>query len=435
MSDRIGACTRRRVLSGGASALFAAARAAAPSAFVGCSMGLPPRSTTVPVGLLHSQTGGLALGEMGLRDMELHAFERINDDGGLLGYKVAVKAPDTRSRVDLFRTRAKRLLDDGAVAIFGCWTSDSRKAVLPVIEEARRLLFYPVQYEGNESSPLVVYGGMVPNQQVLPALDWLTSPAGGGRKRVFLVGSDYVFPRTANFIARRHLAASGREAVGEVYLPLGSRDVAPIVQQIVFSKADCVVNTLNGSSNLAFFEALHAERIDPEKIPVVSTSIGENELRGLLAEQVRGHYAASCYFQSLDSAANREWIEGFRREFGCDRVTDDPMEPAWCLVHLWRQAVERAGSFDTDAVRQAFREGLAFDGPGGRMRLDPRTQHADRFFRLGRIRGDRQFDLVHASADPILADPYPQSVFPGWSVDWTGSGITRGAEVDVDGDL
>jgi urea transport system substrate-binding protein len=398
-------------------------------------MGLPPRVTTVPVGLLHSQTGGLAISETSLRDVELHAFERINAAGGILGFQIDVRSPDAQSRVDLFPRRAGRLLEEGAVALFGCWTSDSRKAVLPVVEAARRLLFYPVQYEGNESSPFVVYGGMVPNQQVLPALDWLASEAGGARRRVFLLGSDYVFPRTANFIARRHLEAAGREPAGEVYVPLGSRDFGPVVQQLVFSKADCILNTLNGDSNLAFFAALAAEKTDPEKLPVVSTSIAEDELRGLLPEQVRGHYAAHAYFQSLDSAANREWIEGFRREFGRDRVTDDPMEPAWCLVHLWRQAVERAGSFDTEAVRQAFRDGLVIDGPGGRVRLDPRTQHTDKFFRLGRIRADRQFDIVHASAEPIQPDPYPQAVFPGWRVDWTADGLTRGAEVDIDGDL
>lgn len=429
--------TRRDALRGGTAATLAAARALAPALFAGCSLGVPPRAKPVLVGMLHSQTGPLAISATSLRDIELHAIERINAAGGLLGRELVARAPDTRSRTGLFPKRARQLIDEGAVAVFGCWTSSARKAVLPVFEQAQKLLFYSVQYEGNESSPCVIYGGTLPNQQVMPALDWLASAAGGSRKRLFLVGSDYVFPRTANFVAKKHLAARIKDlrVVGEEYLPLGDQDFSTVVKKLTASGADCVLNTVNGDSNRGLFAALAAAKVDPVKIPVISTSVAEDELRGLQPSHVKGHYAAGCYFQSLDTPANRAWIEGFRSEFGYDRVTDDPMEPAWCLVHLWKQAVEKAGSFDTQAVRQVFREGLTFDGPGGRVRLDPKTQHTDKFFRLGRIRGDRQFDIVHASPEPIPPDPYPQVAFPGWSVDWTGGGITRGAEVDIDGDV
>ncbi|NBW87359.1 MAG: ABC transporter substrate-binding protein, partial [Planctomycetia bacterium] len=395
--------------------------------------GIDRRSRTVPVGLLHSQTGPLAISATGLRDIELHAFEQINAAGGLLGRPVEVRAPDPRSRPELFVKRARQLLDGGAVALFGCWTSLARKAVLPIVEEARRLLFYSVQYEGNESSPYCVYGGMVPNQQIMPALDWLASKDGGARRKVFLVGSDYVFPRTANFVARKHLAGKDLRIVGTAYVPLGDRDCGAIVKRIRESGADCVLNTVNGDSNLGLFAALADAKVDPAKLPVVSTSIAEDELRGLLPRQVQGHYAVSCYFQSLDTPANRAWVAGFRREFGFDRVTGDPMEPAWCLVHLWKQAVEKAGTFETEAVRQAFRDGLEFAGPGGPVRLDPKTQHTTKFFRLGRIRSDRQFDIVHASPAPLDPDPYPEVAFPGWGVDWTKDGVTRGPEVDIDG--
>ncbi|MFM7206077.1 MAG: urea ABC transporter substrate-binding protein [Planctomycetaceae bacterium] len=429
--------TRRDALRGGAAATLAAARALAPALFAGCSLGIPPRVKTVMIGMLHSQTGPLAISATSLRDVQLHAVERINAAGGLLGRQIVVRAPDTRSRTDLFSKRTRQLLEEGAVAIFGCWTSSSRKAVLPIVEEAKTLLFYPVQYEGNESSPFIVYGGMVPNQQIMPALDWLAGAGGGLRKKLFLVGSDYVFPRTANFVAKKHLKAQAKElqVVGEEYLPLGDRDFSGVVRKVLESGADCVLNTVNGDSNLGLFAALAAAQVDPAKLPVVSTSIAEDELRSLPPAHVAGHYAACCYFQSLDTPANRIWVEGFRREFGHDRVTDDPMEPAWCLVHLWKKAVEKSGSFDSQAVRQAFRDGLAFDGPGGRVRLDPRTQHTDKFFRLGRIRADRQFDIVHASPEPIVADPYPEVAFPGWSVDWTKGGVSRGAEVDIDGDV
>jgi urea transport system substrate-binding protein len=249
------------------------------------------------------------------------------------------------------------------------------------------------------------------------------------------VGSDYVYPRTANFIATKYLATLGLEPVGEAYVPLGGRDFAAVAARIRESGADCVFNTVNGDSNIGLFAALAAAKVDPATVPVMSTSIAEDELRGLLPEQVTGHYAVSCYFQSLDTEANKRWVQGFRDEFGFDRVTGDPLEPGWCLVHLWKAAVEKAGSFDTEAVRQAFRDGLEYDGPGGRVRLDPKTQHTTKYFRVGRIRSDRQFDIVHQSAAPLDPDPYPQVAFPGWSCDWTKDGIVRGPEVDIDGDI
>ena len=427
--------SRRSALTRGTAATLAAARALAPALFTGCSLGIPPRARTVTVGMLHSQTGPLAISATGLRDIELHAFEQINAAGGLLGFTIEARAPDPRSRIELFVKKARELLDEDVACLFGCWTSASRKAVLPLVEEARKLLLYSVQYEGNESSKYVVYGGMVPNQQIFPALDWLASPAGGDRKKIFLVGSDYVFPRTAHYITKRYLKDKPLEVVGEAYRPLGDRDFSDTVEKILDSGADCVLNTVNGSSNLGLFSALAAAKVDPEKLPVISTSVAEEELRSLRPEEVRGHYGVSCYFQSLDTSANRRWIEEFRSEFGFDRVTDDPMEPDWCLVHLWKQAVEKAGSFETEAVRQAFRDGLSFAGPGGPVRLDPKTQHTTKYFRLGRIRADRQFEIVHSSEEPLVADPYPEIAFPGWSVDWTTGGITRGAEVDIDGEV
>jgi len=429
--------SRRTLLKATAAATLAAARGLVPGVFVGCSARLPAGAEPIVLGLLHSQTGTLAISETSLRDAELFAIEEINAGGGVLGRQLEARSPDPRSRpLDLFPKRARQLCErDGAAAIFGCWTSSSRKAVIPVLEEFDRLLFYPVQYEGNESSPQVIYGGSTPNQQILPAVDWLFSSAGGGRRRLFLLGSDYVFPRTANFIVKRTLAERGLEPAGMAYVPLGHRQFTGAIEMILASKADCVLSTLNGDSNVAFFAALAEAGLDPEEVPVVSTSVGEDELRNLPPEQVQGHLAAWSYFQSLPGAANHGWVKRFRREFGYDRVTSDPMEAAYCLIHLWKTAVEKAGSLDTAAVRQAFRDGIAFAGPGGEIRIDPATQHAGKRFRLGRIRPDRQFDIVHESAEPIAPDPYPQVAFPGWACDWTAGGITRGAEVSIDGDL
>jgi len=416
-------------------ATLAAARVLAPATFAGCSLGLPPRAEKVFVGLLHSQTGTTGVGGRSLRDIELHAFEAINLAGGILGRQVEVRAPNPGSRFERRLRLARQLIDQGAVAIFGCWTSASRKSVLPIMEEAKRLLLYAVQYEGNESSPCCVYGGMVPNQQILPALDWLESPAGGSRRRILLVGSDYVYPRTAHYVARKYLAGRDLQVVGEFYRPLGDRDFSLVARMLKELEADCVLNTVNGDSNAGLFQALAEAGIDPEKTPVMSTSVAEEELRSLPPAQLQGHYGVSCYFQSLATPANRDWVAGFQREFGHDRVTDDPMEPAWCLVHLWKQAVEKAGSFETAAVRQAFRDGLEFAGPAGPVRLDPKTQHTTKFCRIGRIRPDRQFDMVWESPEPIQPDPYPEFAFPGWKCDWTAGGITRGAEVSIDGDL
>jgi len=429
----LGSPLPRRRLLGDAPAVLAAARFLAPALFAGCASPVTPRTPEVAIGLLHSQTGPLAAGSTASRDMELHAVERFNEAGGVLGRKIVARAPDTRSQTHLFPRRAAKLLDDGAVALFGCWTSGSRKAVLPLLEERKSLLFYPLQYEGNETSRQIVYGGQVPNQQLRPAIEWLASEAGGERRRMYFVGSDYLYPRTTNLVARTWLAEKGIEVVGEEYFPLDHADFGPVVGRIVASRADCVLNTVNGSGNVALFEALASAGVDPALVPMLSMSVSEDELRAVGKGHADGHYLLSSYFQTIDTPANREWMAGFRSSFGRDRLFGDAMESAWCLIHLWKAAVEKAGSFDAEAVRQAFADGLTFDGPGGPTRLDPATQHCTRFFRLGRIRPDRLCDIVRSSEGPLDPDPYPQEVFPGWKCDWTKGGLERGPEVSIDG--
>ena len=425
--------SRRQAIS--TAATLAAARALTPFVFAGCSLAPARREPPVRIGLLHSQTGTMATSETTLRDMEIHAVERINAAGGLLGRPLEMRSPDVMSRPERAARLAARLCDDGAVALFGCWTSSSRKAVLPVLEQHDRLLFYPVNYEGNEADPRVVCGGLLPNQQILPALDWLPEAEGGGRRRLFLLGSDYVYPRTVNYIARKYLAGKELSVVGEGYLPLGDQAFGPLVEAVRASGADCVLSTVNGDSNVGLFAALAAAGITAAALPVVSTSLGEDDLRRLPAAQVEGHFAVASSFQSLDTPANREWVEGFRDEFGFDRVVSDAAAASWCLVHLWKAAVEKAGSFETAAVRQAFRGGLTLAGPGGPVRLDPATQHVSKVVRVGKVRGDRQFEVVHESAEPLPPDPFPQVAFPGWRLDWTADGLTRGAEVHIDGDV
>lgn len=426
-------CLTRRAALGRLGVVGAGAAAAFSTG--SCARRLPA-SEPIKVGLLHSQTGTMAISETSLRDAELFAIEEINLGGGVLGRPIEPVVEDPRSRFDdLFPRRARKLLETDKVAVvFGCWTSASRKAVLPVFEELDGLLFYPVQYEGNECSPNIVYTGSVPNQQILPAVDWLRSLSGGSRRRFFLIGSDYVYPWTANHVIESHLAATypDAEVAGKLYLPLGHRDFSDAVGEIRGSGADVVISTINGDSNVHFYNELADRGITAEDLPVLATSIGEDELRALLPETVEGHLAAWNYFQSLDTPGNRRFVSRFQQEHGEDRVVGDPMEAAYVSVHLWKQAVEIAGSLAVDAVRAAFREGITFDGPGGEVGLDPRTQHLNKRCRIGRIRSDRQFDVVWEAPRLLGPDPFPQDAFPGWRCDWTKGGITKGDPVRIE---
>jgi urea transport system substrate-binding protein len=399
----------------------------------GCAPAARTDLGTVKVGILHSQTGTMSISETSLRDAELMAIEEINAAGGVLGRQIEPVVEDGRSRfATVFPRKARKLLsEDRVTVVFGCWTSASRKAVLSVFEELNGLLFYPVQYEGNESSRNIIYTGSAPNQQILPAIDWLMSAGGGSRKRIYLIGSDYVFPRTANFIVTKYLQGRGTEIVGESYVPLGQHDFKDAIQRIRKADPQAIVSTINGDSNIDFYKELAAQGLSADKVPVVATSVGEDELRGILPSCVKGHFSSWSYFQTVDTERNREFVGRFKKAFGYDRVTDDPIEAAYSQVYLWKLAAEKAGTYEVDSVRDALRSGIEFDAPGGIVKIDPQTQHTYKRFRLGRVRDDRQFDIVHESRDWIAPDPYPQVAFPGWHCDWTRGGIARGAEVKI----
>lgn len=433
LNDPADEIPRRDCLKRGVSLLSLIASHGIAPFVAGC---LPTARTSrrpVKVGILHSQTGTMSISESSLRDAELMAIEEINAAGGVLGQQIEAVVEDGRSQFStVFPMKARKLLaDDGVVVVFGCWTSASRKAVLPVFEELKGLLFYPVQYEGNESSPNIVYTGAAPNQQILPAIDWLLSEAGGARKQIYLIGSDYVFPRTANLIITKYLQTQGLSVAGEKYTPLGQRDFKSVIEDIRQADPDAIFSTINGDSNIAFYNELAAQGITADRIPVVATSVGEDELRSLLPDQVKGHLSAWNYFQCIDTPNNREFVGRLKKEHGYDRVTDDPIEAAYSQVYLWKLAVEAAGSFSVDDVRKAFDSGIEFEAPGGKVRIDPRTQHTFKRFRLGQVREDRQFDIVYESKDWIEPDPYPEFAFPGWSCDWTKGGMTRGPEVNI----
>lgn len=359
------------------------------------------------------------------------AIEEINARGGLLGRRIEPVLVDGRSDWPTFAEAAERLITTERVSvIFGCWTSASRKTVKPVVERYNHLLFYPVQYEGLEQSPNIVYTGAAPNQQIIPAVKWSFDNLG---KRFFLVGSDYVFPRTANAIIRDQIAALGGEVVGEEYLLLGSPDAAPIVRKIVQAKPDVILNTVNGDSNKALFKELRAAGLTPDVVPTLSFSIAENELKSLDGEGMVGDYAAWNYFQSLDSDVNRGFVARFQQRYGADSVTSDPIEAAYFGVYLWAQAVEDAGTDDVVAVRDNVKR-QSLEAPDGIVYIDPENQHTWKAVRIGRVRADHQFDIVWDSETPIRPVPFPiyrtreqwgaflDDLYTGWGNSWANPG-------------
>ncbi len=358
---------------------------------------------TVKVGILHSLSGTMAISETSLKDVELMAIDEINARGGVLGKKIVPVIEDGASDWPTFAEKARKLLERDRVAtVFGCWTSASRKAVKPVFEQLKGLLWYPVQYEGLEASPNIFYTGAAANQQLVPAVEWLLEQ---GKKRFFLLGSDYVFPRTANKIIKAQLRAQGGEVVGEEYTPLGHTDYSTVINKIRAARPDIVFNTLNGDSNVAFFKQLRDAGLTAKELPTISVSIAEEEIRGIGAENMVGHLAVWNYFQSTDTPENREFVRRFKERHGQDRVTDDPIEAAYLAVHLWAKAVEKAGSFDVEKVRAAARN-LEFQAPEGPVKIDGQNQHLWKIVRIGEVQPDGQFKELWNSGQPVAPDPY-----------------------------
>ena len=375
---------------------------------------------TIKVGILHSLSGTMAISETTVKEAELMAIDEINAAGGVLGKKIEPIIEDGGSDWPTFAEKATKLIDqDKVVTIFGCWTSASRKAVLPVFESKNHMLWYPVQYEGQECSKNIFYTGATPNQQIEPAVDWLLENKG---KKFFLVGSDYVFPRTANTIIKEQLKAKGGKTVGEDYLPLGNTEVTPIITKIkaALPNGGVIFNSLNGDSNVAFFKQLQAAGLKPDKYPTMSVSIAEEEVQQIGKEYLLGQYAAWNYFQTVDSPANKKWVADFKAKYGADRVTNDPMEAAYIMVYLWKQAVEKAGTADDlEAVRMAA-VGQTFDAPEGMVTMKP-NHHISKMVRIGEVRDDGLFNIVWSTEKPVDPMPWNQYVpdTKGYACDWT----------------
>lgn len=379
---------------------------------------------TIKVGLLHSLSGTMAISETTVVEAEELAIAEINAAGGVLGKQIEAIKEDGASDWPTFAEKATKLIDQDKVAIvFGGWTSASRKAMLPVFESKNHLLWYPLQYEGQECSRNIFYAGAAPNQQIEPAVDWLLKNKG---KEFFLVGSDYVFPRTANTIIKEQLKAKGGKTVGEDYLPLGNTEVTPIITKIkqALPNGGVIFNSLNGDSNVAFFKQIQSAGLTPDKYPVMSVSIAEEEVKQIGTEYLKGQFAAWNYFQTIDSPVNKKFVEAFKAKYGADRVTSDPMQSAYFMVYLWKQAAEQAGSVDDlDKVRAAA-IGQEFDAPEGKVKVYP-NHHVSKVVRIGEVRDDGLFNVVWATDAPVAPIPWNQFVpdTKGYTCDWTRTDI------------
>jgi urea transport system substrate-binding protein len=369
---------------------------------------LAGRLAPIRVGLLHSQTGPMKDSEKSMIDAEMLAIEEINARGGLLGGRLIEPViADGRSDFPTFGLEAEKLIEQEKVsAIFGCWTSASRKSVKPVVERHHHLLFYPMAYEGLEESPNIVYTGAAPNQQVIPAVKWSYDRLKA--RKYFLAGSDYIWPHAVNAIVRDYISSLGAEVVGEEYVLYGSTNADALVDAIKRARPDVVISTVVGDTNPSFYRKLAEAGLGPREVPVIGFSIAEAELRHLPARDMVGDYAAWNYFQSIDSEPNRDFVRKFKARYGADSVTSDTIAAAYNSVLLWAQSVTEAETDEVAAVLKAVRK-QSMSAPEGVISIDASTQHTWRPVFIGRIRGDGQFDIVWTSDKAVRPIPYPTS--------------------------
>jgi urea transport system substrate-binding protein len=387
---------------GSSSSGTTSASSGAATAAGGAAAGTCVDGDAVSLGFLNSTSGPMAISEQTVRDSLLLAAGEINAAGGILGKQIKFIEEDGQSEPTVFAEKINKLLtQDKVAAVFGGWTSASRKAMLPVVEGANGLLFYPVQYEGLEASKNIYYTGATTNQQIIPAMDFLKSK---GVKTLFLAGSDYVFPRTANKIIKQYAKVLGIEIVGEEYVPLSSDNWTTQVAKIAAAKPDFVFNTINGSSNVGFIKAYDEAGLGATNSPIISVSIAEEEAPSMGVD-LTGQYAAWNYFQSVKSPTNEAFIKAFQGKYGATRPTSDPMEAAYTSLYLYKNMVEKAKSFCVDAVN-ASSGGVTFDSPEGMVTVNGENHHIAKTGLIGQINADNQFDIVWTSEKPIEPDPF-----------------------------
>ena len=392
--------SRRRFIQTGAS--LTAYGSAAGAAFF---PSIASAQETVKLGLLHSLSGTIAIAEASLVDAEKLAVEEINAAGGVMGRKIELVIEDGASENPIFAEKARKMLQrDKVAAIIGCYTSASRKAVLPALNQYKGLLYYPTYYEGQEQDARCMYPSQEATQSVIAACEWMAREKG---KTFFLVGSDYIYPRTCNKIAKPTIAKAGGKVLGEEYVPLGHTEFSSIINKIKAAKPDCIYSTVVGGSNVAFFKQLRAAGLDGSKQVLLSTVVSENEIERIGKDDAAGYYACMGYFQSLKNPVNEKFVKNFKAKYGADRVIGDPMQVAYNSVYLWKLAVEKAKSFDPDKVIAAS-AGLELDAPEGKVKVHDTNHHVWKKVRVGRARPDGQFDVVWESENLIEPNPFPK---------------------------
>src|SRR6476659_870936 len=407
------ATPNRRELLLGAAALSASAMLAPtalaqqfPTTKVNTT-GLAVTDTEVTVGILHSVTGTMAISETGSVQAEKLAIDQINAEGGVLGRKIKFIQEDGASDWPTFAEKAKKLLvNDKVASVMGCWTSASRKAVLPVFEQYNGMLYYPTFYEGLEQSKNVIYTGQEATQQIISGIDWVTQNKGA--KTFYLLGSDYIWPRTSNKIARKHIENFLKlKVLGEEYFPLGHTQFNSVINKMKLAKPDVIYAIIVGGSNVAFYKQLKAAGVDLNKQTLMTISVTEDEILGIGGENIVGGYACMKYFESLDNPNNKSFVSAFKKMWGDKIVIGDVTQAAYLGPWLWKLTVEKAGSFDVDKVAAAS-PGVEFKGaPEGYVRVHE-NHHLWSKTRVGRARPDGQYDLIYETAELMEPDPYPK---------------------------
>ena len=369
--------------------------------------GLAVTDDTVTVGILHSVTGTMAISESGSVEAEKLAIKQINDMGGVLGRKIEIIQEDGASDWPTFAEKSRKLLvNDKVAAVFGCWTSASRKAVLPVFEKENGMLYYPTFYEGLEESKNVIYTGQEATQQIIAGLDWIKKEKGA--ETFYLIGSDYIWPRTSNKIARKHIEnVLGGKVVGEEYYPLGHTNFGSLINKIKLKKPDVIYSIVVGGSNVSWYKQLKAAGITSDKWTLLTISVTEDEMLGIGGENVEGFYSAMKYFQSLDNENNKAFVKAFKEMWGEDSVIGDVTQAAYLGPWLWKAAVEKAGSFDIDKIAVAS-NGIELDtAPEGYVRIHDSNHHLWSKTRIGLAKADGQFEVIYES-DLIEPNPFPE---------------------------
>lgn len=362
-------------------------------------------ANTVRLGILHSLTGTFAIAEAAMVEAEKLAIEEINAAGGVMGHEIVPYVEDGASEAPVFAEKAKVLLRrDNVAAIIGCYSSALRKAVLPAVNQAKGLLYYPTYYEGQEIDKRCLYTSQEATQSVIAAVTWMAQEKG---KKFFLVGSNYIYPVTCNKIAKPTIDKLGGTVVGEEYVPLGHTEFSSIINKIKAANPDCIYSTVVGGSNVAFYKQLRAAGLDGSKITLLSTVVSENEVEGIGKDNAVGYYACMGYFQSIDSPINQKFVKAIKDKYGADRVVGDPMQCGYNSVYLWKNAVEKAQSFAPDDVLKAS-QGLTIEAPEGTLRFDEENHHVWKKVRVGRALDDGQFEIVHETPDLVQPNPFPQ---------------------------